>query len=267
MSHHYSGPDFGFPREDARWTSPMSQLNKVSFSKRPSPEEWLLFREYTHRINNELTSAISAISLAAMRSASEEVRAALTAVIERLENYARVDRALRMLERATSMDAATYLRSLCLAISRSKLDFKGIELVFVERPLMINSERCWRLGLIVSELITNAARHAFHGRGGAIVVELLPSRSLVECRVTDNGTADANIRSGHGLEIVEALAKGLSGEIRQHFGPGGSRSTLSFPYAPQQIEPSYAAQSRPNAVMIEGEEAGIDYFDPSTSAA
>jgi two-component sensor histidine kinase len=267
MSHHYSGPDFGFPREDARWTSPMSQLDKVSFSTRPSPEEWLLFREYTHRINNELTSAISAISVAAMRSASEEVRAALTAVIERLENYARVDRALRMPERATSIDAATYLRYLCLAISRSKLDFKGIELVFVERPLMINSERCWRLGLIVSELITNAARHAFHGRGGAIVVELFPSRSLVECRVTDNGTANANIRSGHGLEIVEALAKGLGGEIRQHFGPGGSRSTLSFPYAPQQIEPSHAVQSRPNAVMIEGEEAGIDYFDPSTSAA
>ena len=267
MSHHYSGPDFGFPREDARWTSPMSQLDKVSFSTRPSPEEWLLFREYTHRINNELTSAISAISVAAMRSASEEVRAALTAVIERLENYARVDRALRMPERATSIDAATYLRYLCLAISRSKLDFKGIELVLVERPLMINSERCWRLGLIVSELITNAARHAFPGRGGAIVVELLPSRSLVECRVTDNGTANANIGSGHGLEIVEALAKGLSGEIRQHFGPAGSRSTLSFPYAPRQIEPSYAVQSRPNAVMIEGEEAGIDYFDPSTSAA
>jgi two-component sensor histidine kinase len=116
-----------------------------------------------------------------------------------------------MPERATSIDAATYLRQLCLAISRSKLDFKGIELVLVERPLMINSERCWRLGMIVSELITNAARHAFHDCGGAIVVEL--ARSLVECRVTDNGTAKANISRGQGLEIVEALAKGLSGKI------------------------------------------------------
>lgn len=245
----------------------MSQLNKISSSKCPSPEEWLLFREYTHRINNELTSAISAISLAATRSASAEVKAALTAVIERLENYARVDRALRMPERTSNMDAAAYLRQLCLAISRSKLDFRGIELVLVERPLMINSERCWRLGMILSELITNAARHAFRDRGGAIVVELLPSRSLVECRVTDNGTANANIRSGHGLEIVEALAKGLSGKIRQHFGPGGSTSTLSFPYVPQQTKQSYAAvQSRPNAVMIEGEKAGIDYFDSGMCA-
>jgi two-component sensor histidine kinase len=227
----------------------MSQLNKASLSERPSPEEWLLFNEYTHRINNELASAISAISLAATRSSSEHVKATLAAVIERLENYARVDRALRRPERATSIDAATYLRQLCLAIGRSKLDFKGIELVLVERPLMINSECCWRLGMIVSELITNAARHAFHKRGGTIVVELLPSRSLVECRVSDNGAAKENIRSGRGLEIVQALAKGLRGKIRQHFGLVGSTSTLSFPYVPQQIEQSYALESRPNGVI------------------
>src|ERR1700693_3190667 len=144
----------------------MIQANEILSSERPSPEEWLLFREYTHRVNNEFTSAISAISVAAMRSVSGEVKAALAAVIDRLENYARVDRALRMPEQATSINAASYLRQLCLAISRSKLDFKNIKLVLVERPLVINSERCWRLGMIVSELIANAARHAFPERGG-----------------------------------------------------------------------------------------------------
>jgi hypothetical protein len=38
---------------------------------------------------------------------------------------------------------------------------------------------------------------------------------------------------GAGLEIVEALAKGLNGKIRQHLGPGGSTSIVSFPYALQ----------------------------------
>jgi two-component sensor histidine kinase len=46
-------------------------------------------------------------------------------------------------------------------------------------------ERCWRLGLIVSELITNAERHAFRNAGGCIRVKLLPSQSFAECRVTD----------------------------------------------------------------------------------
>jgi two-component sensor histidine kinase len=236
----------------------MGPLNAVSASAHACPEEWLLLREYSHRINNEIASAISSISLAAARSASEEVKVALATVIDRLENYARVDRALRMPEQATSIDAATYLQQLCQAISRSRLDFKGIELVLVERPLIINSERCWRLGMIVSELITNAARHAFRERGGTIVVELLSSMSIVECRVTDNGTAKANPRSGHGFKIIDALAKGLSGNIRQHFGPGGSTSVVSFPYDLQQIEESYGVQSRPTVVKMEGEhKAGI----------
>jgi two-component sensor histidine kinase len=223
----------------------MSQSNEISSSERPSPEEWLLFREYTHRVNNEFTSAISAISLAAAHSASGEVKAALAAVVARLENYARVDRALRMPEQAASMDAATYLRQLCLAIGGSRLDFKNIRLVLVERPLMMNSERCWRLGVIVSELVTNAARHAFRERGGTIVVELLSTASLVECRVTDDGTAEANVRPGQGLQIVQAMAEGLNGKVRQHFGPVGSTSVLSFPYAVQQIEQVYAVQSLP----------------------
>jgi two-component sensor histidine kinase len=93
----------------------------------------------------------------------------------------------------------------------------------------MNSERCWRLGLIVSELITNAERHAFRNGGGSIRVELLPSLSFVECRVTDNGTAEANARPGHGLKIVEALAKSLGGTIDQRFGPHGATAVLIFP--------------------------------------
>jgi hypothetical protein len=73
----------------------------------------------------------------------------------------------------------------------------------VGRTFQMNSERCWRLGLIVSELIKNAERHAFRNGGGLIRVELLPSLSFVECRVTDNGTGEANTCPGPGLEIVE----------------------------------------------------------------
>jgi two-component sensor histidine kinase len=83
--------------------------------------------------------------------------------------------------------------------------------------------------MIVSELITNAARHSFHERGGVIRIELLPSSSFVECRVTDDGIADENILPGHGLRIIHALAKGLDGKIDQYFGPNGVTSILKFP--------------------------------------
>ena len=194
-----------------------------------SDEARLLLREFSHRINNEFASAIGVISIAAARSADDEAKVALAAVRDRLQNYALVHHALQMPKDVSCIDAAAYLRQLCWAISRSKLERKGIELRFVERTFRMNSERCWRLGLIVSELITNAERHAFRNGGGSIRVELLPSLSFVECRVTDNGTAEANARPGHGLKIVEALAKSLGGTIDQCFGPHGATAVLIFP--------------------------------------
>jgi two-component sensor histidine kinase len=207
----------------------MSQLIEVASSMRSPPEERLLLREFAHRISNEFASAISVISIAAARSANDEVKIALAAAEDRLQNYARVHQALRVPEHGSLIDATSYLRQLCRAISRSRLDVKSVELVLVDRPLRMNSDRCWRLGMIVSELITNAARHAFHESGGVIRVDLRSSQSFVECRVTDNGTAAANIRPGHGLEIVEALAKGLDGKIDQQFGPQGATTAVIFP--------------------------------------
>jgi len=207
----------------------MGQLIEVASSKRFPSEERLLLREFAHRISNEFASAISVISLAAARSANDEVKIALAAAQDRLQNYAQVHQALRIPEHGSLIDVSSYLRQLCRAISRSRLDVKSIELVLVDRPLRMNSDRCWRLGMIVSELITNAERHAFHNSGGLIRVELLPSLSYVECRVTDNGTSEANTRPGHGLKIVEALAQSLGGTIDQRFGPHGATAVVIFP--------------------------------------
>jgi two-component sensor histidine kinase len=207
----------------------MIQLLEITSSEQSSFEVRLLLREFSHRINNEFASAIGVISLAAARSANDEAKVALAAVQDQLQNYALVHHALQMPEHTSCIDAATHLRQLCGAISRSKLESKGIELRLVERTFQMSSERCWRLGLIVSELITNAERHAFRNGGGLIRVELLPSVSFVECRVTDNGTGEGNTSPGHGLKIVEALAKRLGGTIDQRFGPHCATAVLIFP--------------------------------------
>jgi two-component sensor histidine kinase len=103
-------------------------------------------------------------------------------------------------------------------------DMKGASIMKVEEMV-----RCWRLGLIVSELITNAVRHAFDGVGGNIRVEIFSSRSFVECRVSDNGRAVKPIRAGRGLRIVEALAGTLGGTIDYVIGEHGSAAVLVFP--------------------------------------
>jgi two-component sensor histidine kinase len=98
------------------------------------PEERLLINELTHRINNEFASAISLVSLAAVRSSNREVKVALTSVVELLHHYADVYRALQMPEHRTRIEVTAYLEQLCLSISRSKLDFVNSTIADDDQP-------------------------------------------------------------------------------------------------------------------------------------
>jgi two-component sensor histidine kinase len=198
-------------------------------SIRSPSEERLLLDELTHRVNNELNSAIGIVTAAAARSSATEVKVALGRVRERLESWARVQLALQMPDYDTLIDASTYLRQLCHALVRSQLNWQDIELSLRTAPLQLRAVQCWRMGLIVAELVTNSARHAFSGNGGVINVELGSCLAGVECCVEDNGEAVADVRPGRGLRIVAALTEKLGGTLDQRFGPRGTRSMLTFP--------------------------------------
>ena len=194
------------------------------------PMERVLLHELIHRINNEFSSLIGAVSRTAARCVNHEVKVALAHIIELVSHYAELHRALQMPDNDTLIDAAAYLENLCLSLSRSKLDGKKIALVLTASPLRLPSERCWRLGMIVFELVTNATRHAFGNGTGQVRIDLSRAGKLVECSVVDNGSAPINIQRGRGLKIVDELVKGLDGHLDQRFGQKGSFSKLTFPY-------------------------------------
>ena len=120
-------------------------------------EEQVLLHELDHRIVNEFASAIGAVSLAAARTNNDETKGALSAIAELLHHYADIHRALQMPVQDALIDVSAYLRELCLLISRSKLESRKIMLVLAAEPLQLDSDRCWRLGMITHELISNAA--------------------------------------------------------------------------------------------------------------
>jgi two-component sensor histidine kinase len=161
--------------------SVVSVVSKATSSERRNSEEPLLVEELTHRMNNEFAAAIAVVSLAAARSANGEVKSALAEVAGRLHSYVQVNRCLLIPSQDMLIDASAHLRRLCQSISRSRLDCRGIELQFVGRPLQMNSDRCWRLSMIISELITNSARHEFGDGGGKIQVELFQCGRFVNC--------------------------------------------------------------------------------------
>jgi two-component sensor histidine kinase len=195
----------------------------------PCSEVRVLLQELDHRIINEFASAISAAALAVARTQNDEAKGALSAIAQLLHHHADVHRALQMPAPDTLVDAAAYLRQLCLSISRSKLDCREIRLVLVAESLRLESDRCWRLGMILHELINNAARHAFASGSSRIRVELAGAGAFVECKVLDNGAAAAGVQPGRGFKIISELAKGLDGWFEQTFGSRGSMFVITFP--------------------------------------
>jgi len=179
------------------------------------PDGSLLLRELDHRINNELTSAKYAVSAKTVQSDSVAVKAALLDVVDLLHQWGNVHRAMHLPEQGRLTDAATYLQQLCFAVTKYRLDRRAIRVLFSTDNLRLEGERCWKLGLMVSELLTNVARHAqFDDRRPELRVELMLVGNVVKCGVSDNGSAPEPIRRGRGLTIVGELADSLGAFIR-----------------------------------------------------
>jgi two-component sensor histidine kinase len=196
----------------------------------PDPDESLLLRELNHRIRNELSSAIYAVSAKAVESDSVAVKAALLGVVDLLHQCADVHRALHMPDQGRLTDAARYLQQLCFSITKYQLDRLAIRVLFSADDLRLEGERCWKLGLIVSELLTNVARHAqFDARHPELRVELMLAGNVVKCKVSDNGSAPEPIRRGRGLAIIGELAGSLGGRVHTSCAAEGSSFLLTFP--------------------------------------
>jgi two-component sensor histidine kinase len=196
----------------------------------PNPDGSLLLRELDHRIKNELTSAICAVSAKAMQSDSVTVKAALLEVVDVLHQWADVHRAMRMPDQGRLTDAAKYLHELCFAITKYRLDCLAIRVLYSADDLRLEGERCWMLGLIVSELLTNVARHVqFDAEHPELRVRLMLAGNVVKCGVSDNGSAPEPIRRGRGLTIVSELVSSLGGRMHTSCAAEGSSFLLTFP--------------------------------------
>lgn len=103
------------------------------------------------------------------------------------------------------------------------------------------------LGLIVTELVINALKHAFPDeRTGVITVDYRSSSGDWTLSVTDNGvgmpTGSAAPKAGLGTGIVEALAKNLASEIKvTDAGPGTTITVTHLGSADNQTDLSTAA--------------------------
>jgi two-component sensor histidine kinase len=196
-----------------------------------APDRHFLYAtELLHRVNNEYTSAILTATNLAAKSSKKETKAALAQIVDQLHALAREHEALRPPMATAVADLRASLKRLCAAMASSRLSQRGIELrLSISKPVLLDVKRCWRAQLIISELITNASRHAFRSAAGCISVVIECVSGEVVCCVSDDGSAVDTAKRGLGTELVDALAADLDGNVERDFATSGTTITLRFP--------------------------------------
>jgi len=196
-------------------------------------EQKLLLLEVQHRVANSLQIIASILLLKARTVLSKDTRLHLRDVHNRVVLIADVQRQLSTSGLVDEIELGPYLSSLCEGLVRSMVaDERAITLKISADRTTVKSEEAVSLGLIVTELVINALKHAFpDDRKGQIAVDFTRRKSAWRLSVSDDGVgrqldSSAPDRIGLGTTIVEALARKLKATVQIAAGVPGTTTAI-----------------------------------------
>ena len=182
-------------------------------------EKHILLQELQHRVANSLQIIASVLMQSAKRVQSEETRLHLHDAHSRVMSIAMLQKQLAVTQLKT-VELRPYFADLCRSISASMIDDpKRITLETVVDDTSTNSDVSVSMGLMVTELVINAIKHAFTDQtvGGKITVTFKDNEGVWLLAVSDNGAGmpagEAQRKAGLGTGIVEALSKQLGASV------------------------------------------------------
>jgi len=189
-------------------------------------EKGILLQEVQHRVANSLQIIASVLLQSARKVQSEETRVHLEGAHNRVMSIASVQQQLAV-SRLGDVALRPYLEQLCQSLGASMIrDRDQLSIEVDADDSATSADISVSLGLIVTELVINALKHAFPGhREGKIVVAYHGAPSSWSLTVSDNGVGmpkDAeSAKAGLGTSIIQALAAQLQAELKiSDVGPG-----------------------------------------------
>jgi two-component sensor histidine kinase len=181
-------------------------------------EKAILLQEVQHRVANSLQIIASVLMQSARRVQSEEARGYLHDAHHRVLSIAAVQRHLAA-SYLGDVALRPYLSELCESLGASMIyDPKRLSIEVGVDDSAVDANTSVSLGLIITELVINALKHAFPAqRCGKIIIDYRSGGGKWTLLVKDDGigvtTGADRATPGLGTGIVEALAKQLRGVI------------------------------------------------------
>lgn len=181
-------------------------------------EKAVLHQELQHRVANSLQIIASVLLQSARRVPSEDARGYLVDAHSRVMSVAALQQQLAQ-SRAGDVGLRAYFTDLCASIGASMIqDHDKLSLRVEADDGIATADVSVSLGLIVTELVINALKHAFPGgRGGNIVVGYESDTPDWALTVSDDGvglpTGEVPAKAGLGTSIVQALAQQIGATV------------------------------------------------------
>ncbi|MET1134155.1 MAG: sensor histidine kinase, partial [Aeromicrobium sp.] len=187
-------------------------------------------REIHHRVKNNLQTVAALLRLQSRRMEIPAAREALQEAERRVGSIALVHETL-----SQSFDESVEFDAIADTLLRTVLDVGG-GVVKAERVGsfgLVPAEIATPLAMTLTELVQNAAEHAFGPEGGRVMLAVNRIRGRIRLRVSDDGRGlpdDFDPTLSLGLSIVSTLVRGeLKGELDYESMPsGGTTVTIAF---------------------------------------
>lgn len=195
--------------------------------------DWeLVLRESHHRMKNTLTLLGASVRRDFTRAGTGDVSRAVDRFERRIVAFGRLYQLLSDNDDPAAVPVEGFFENLCGALSEAVLEPAGIRCEAAIESGTLSASQCHRLALMLTELVTNAAKHAFPNRNGALIrVEVANRDGAWFCTVADNGIGATAPLQGTGSRILEGLARSIHARLQGEAGQGGTRVTIVMPAA------------------------------------
>lgn len=209
--------------------------NSARERDRQIAERDLFLEEFDHRVRNNFAIVVSLLQLQRQRS-DAATAAALDEALSRVESIARAHHHLyRGSDQPGAVQISDYLDELCTSLANLLSMRAEIALKFSSDKALVPRDRAVSIGLIVNELVTNAAKHAFHGRNAGIVdVSFHTVPGGWRLVVADDGIGlpplpvETKRSGGLGSKLIEAFVRQANGKIATESDTKGTRVTVEL---------------------------------------
>jgi two-component sensor histidine kinase len=205
----------------------------------------VLLQELHHRVANSLQIIASVLMQSARKVQSEETRSHLFDAHQRVMSVASLQKQLAA-SQLGDVELRPYLTALCESIGASMIrDRNQLSLDVNADDGITTADTSVSLGLIVTELVINALKHAFpQDRKGKILVAYQGHTPNWTLSVTDDGvgmpTGSDTAKPGLGTSIVQALAKQLGATITVAAANPGTKVSIMYAHVPVLVSQSAA---------------------------